>query len=85
MNLEFFGSCTLEQAGCTTCGDKVVPVKVLELSEHRAVVEDRTGQQTSVALDFVPDATLGDVLFVHMGVALAKATGYQSGLAERFQ
>jgi hydrogenase expression/formation protein HypC len=70
--LEFYGSCTLDQDGCTTCGDLAVPVRIVVISDHDATVEDRTGQQATVAIDFFPQAQVGDVLLVHMGVALAR-------------
>ncbi len=71
-NLEFYGSCTLEQDGCTTCGDVTVPVRVIQLEGRDALVEDRLGQQARVAVDFLPDLKVSDVLLVHMGVAIAK-------------
>ena len=72
MELEDLGTCTLDQDGCSTCGDMAVPVRVLELTPPNALVEDRLGQQAEVAIDFLtvkPD----DIILVHMGVAIAKA------------
>ncbi|MBA3892131.1 MAG: HypC/HybG/HupF family hydrogenase formation chaperone [Gemmatimonadales bacterium] len=71
-DLTRFGTCTLEQDGCTTCGDVAVPARVIALDAPAgiATVEDRTGARAGVALDFVPDARPGDVVLVHMGVAI---------------
>ncbi|AEG34712.1 hydrogenase maturation protein [Thermus scotoductus] len=73
MELELYGSCTLDQDGCATCGDVAVPVRVLAVEEGIAFVEDRLGQQTHVAVDFVPDARPGEVILVHAGVAIGRA------------
>lgn len=72
LELEKYGSCTLEQDGCTTCGDIAIPVRVVSLTGDVAVVQDRLGQQTEVATDFVTDIHVDDVLLVHMGIALSK-------------
>ncbi len=70
MELERFGSCTLDQDGCETCGDNAVPVRVLKLEGKNALVEDRLGQRRKVATDFTPSVRPGDVLLVHAGVAI---------------
>ena len=71
--LEQFGTCTLEDDGCTTCGDVAVPVRVLRIeSEGTALCEDRTGRRATIHTEFTPDAATGDVLMVHMGVAIAR-------------
>ena len=72
VRLEAFGSCTLEEEGCSLCGDSAVPVEVLHVGEGFARVQDRLGQQTEVATDFMTDIRTGDVLLVHKGVALAR-------------
>lgn len=71
-DLSQYGTCTLDDDGCTTCGDVAVPVRVLESQGHTARCEDQAGQQAEIATDFVPDARPGDVLLVHMGVAIAR-------------
>ncbi|WP_299433613.1 HypC/HybG/HupF family hydrogenase formation chaperone [uncultured Meiothermus sp.] len=71
-DLLLYGSCTLDQDGCTTCGDVAVPVQVITLTGNDAVVEDRTGQRATVAIDFFPEAKVGDALLVHMGVAISR-------------
>ena len=75
--LERFGTCTLDQDGCTTCGDVAVPVRLLKLEGNSAVVEDRLGQRADVLVDFIKDAKHGDILLIHMGIAIGKG-----GLAE---
>jgi hydrogenase expression/formation protein HypC len=70
-DLARYGTCTLDQDGCVTCGDLVVPVRVVEVRGNVALCEDRTGRQAEVALEFVPGTARGDVLLVHLGVALA--------------
>ncbi len=72
MDLSIYSSCTLDQDGCTTCGDVAVPVRVVELAGSDAVVEDRVGQRATVAIDLFPNIKAGDTLLVHMGVAIAQ-------------
>jgi len=72
IDLERFGACTLDQAGCLTCGDVAVPVRVLNLKGSSALCEDRLGNRAEIAIDFIahrlrPD----DVLLAHGGVAIA--------------
>lgn len=69
--LEQYGTCTLDQDGCTTCGDTAVPVRVREVQDHTALCEDRLGQRAEIATDFVPGVEPGAILLVHMGVAIA--------------
>mgnify|MGYP000278611157 CR=1 FL=1 len=73
--LRQYGSCTLDQDGCVTCGDFAVPVVVVAVEGTQAVCEDRLGQRAIVALDFISDVMPGDVLLVHLGVALARVGG----------
>lgn len=70
VDLEQFGRCTLSDDGCSTCGDVAIPVKVIEVRGREAVVQDRLGMRTTAAIDFVSGVKAGDVLLVHMGVAL---------------
>lgn len=72
LSLEAYGTCTLDGDGCTTCGDTAVPVRVLELQGNNALVEDQLSQQAEVAIDFVPNVQAGDILLVHMGIAIGK-------------
>ncbi len=72
-DLSRYGTCTLDEDGCSTCGDVGIPVRVLRFVEDRqALCEDRTGQQAEVATDFTPEARPGDVLVVHMGIAITR-------------
>jgi hydrogenase expression/formation protein HypC len=70
--LERYGSCTLDQDGCITCGDVAVPARVLAVDAAGAQVEDRLGNRAVVAIDFAPDARPGDLLLIHSGVAIAR-------------
>ena len=71
--LERYGSCTLDQDGCTTCGDVAVPALVLQLQADGARVIDRIGNVAEIATDFVPGVRLGDIVMVHLGVAIGIA------------
>ncbi|MEW5979382.1 MAG: HypC/HybG/HupF family hydrogenase formation chaperone [Acidobacteriota bacterium] len=62
-----------ETKGCGSCSDAAVPVRVLEVNGSQAVVEDRFGRRSEVAVDFVPEARPGDVLLTHLGVAIGQA------------
>lgn len=58
---------------CVTCRDEAVLATVLALREaHQALVEDCSGQRALVAIDFTPEARVGDILLVHSGVAIAR-------------
>jgi hydrogenase expression/formation protein HypC len=70
--LERYGSCTLDQDGCVTCGDVAVPARVLAVDAAGARVEDRVGNRALVAIDFVPETRPGDLLLIHSGVAIAR-------------
>ncbi len=73
--LALYGSCTLDHDGCVTCGDLAIPVLVKEIQGNEALCEDRYGQQISVVLDFVDNVRPGDILLVHLGIALARIQG----------
>jgi hydrogenase expression/formation protein HypC len=49
-----------------------VPVRVLKVAADTATVTDRLGTRAEVAIDFVPGARPGDILLVHMGVAIGR-------------
>jgi len=54
--LSDFGSCTLKQDGCTTCGDQGIPVQVIaRLDETTALCRDLDGQEAEIAIDFAPE------------------------------
>jgi len=71
--LERYGSCTLDEDGCAVCGDLGIPVRVIAVDGDVAVCEDRAGRRADIAVTFVPGAGPGDVLLVHMGVAIVRA------------
>ena len=71
-DLRTYGTCTLDQDGCSTCGDTGIPVRVLALTaQGEADCEDLNGQHAHIAIDLTPGVLPGDVLIVHMGVAIA--------------
>lgn len=74
-DLERYGGGTLDQDGCVTCGDLAVAVRVLRVEGREALCVDRCGRQAWVAIDFVPQAAPGDVLLVHLRVALTRIEG----------
>jgi hydrogenase expression/formation protein HypC len=70
--LDRYGTCALDQDGCTTCGDRGIAVRVVAVDWPTALCEDRTGRQAEVAVDFLPGVRPGDVLLVHMGAGIAR-------------
>ena len=71
-DLATLGACTLDDDGCSVCGEAAVPVRAVRaLSPGRMLVEDRLGQIAEIATAFTPDARPGDVLLVSAGVALS--------------
>jgi hydrogenase expression/formation protein HypC len=75
-DLSRYGTCTLDQEGCVTCNDTAVPVRVIRLlADDLALCEDQAEQQAEVAITFTPGTVAGDVLLVHMGVAIARLEG----------
>ena len=59
--------------GCTAGGDTAVALRIVERDGSRAVCAGADGERSVVELDFVPEATTGDVVLVHFGVAIARA------------
>jgi hydrogenase maturation factor len=59
-------------AGCVTCSDEAVPVRVVEVLEGAslAVCEDAAGARSNVMTDLVDPVAVGDALLVHAGAAL---------------
>lgn len=72
IDLTQYGSCSLLDGSCQTCGEGAVPVVVVSLDGEVALVRDREGTQDEVALDFVPGVQIGDVLLVQAGLALSR-------------
>jgi len=64
--------CAPETESCHLCADEGLPGKVLTIdrSARTALVALDNGP-TTVALDLI-DASVGDVLLVHMGFAIAR-------------
>ena len=56
---------------CVTCSDEAVEALVAEVDGATAVVLAE-GSTERVAIDLVPDATPGDVLLCHAGIALER-------------
>jgi len=74
---------TLAREGCLTCGDVAVAARVVEVDGRDALVTvggepeldalvTVGGEPERVALDLVPDATPGDLLLCHAGIALER-------------
>lgn len=73
IDLALYGSCVLSDDGCTTCGDVAVPVRVLAIgADGTGTCKDRLGAKAEIQLDFTPGVSPGDVVMVHMGIAIAK-------------
>jgi hydrogenase maturation factor len=56
---------------CITCSDEAVEAVVVELDGLEAVVLV-DGSEERVAVDLVPDASAGDLLLCHAGIALER-------------
>ena len=56
---------------CITCSDEAVEAMVVELDGVEAIVRF-DGAEERVAVDLVPDATVGDLLLCHAGIALER-------------
>ncbi len=56
---------------CITCSDEAVEAVVLAVLGMEALVQV-AGTEERVAVDLVPDATPGDVLLCHAGIALER-------------
>ncbi|AEJ40450.1 hydrogenase maturation factor [Sulfobacillus acidophilus TPY] len=50
-----------------------MPVRVVEVRDSEALVEDRLAQRSWVIVDFVPDTQVGEILLVHAGIAIGRA------------
>jgi hydrogenase maturation factor len=62
---------TTRRDTCITCSDEAVTALVVAVDGADAVVEVG-GARERVAIDLVPDATPGDALLCHAGIALAR-------------
>jgi hydrogenase maturation factor len=65
--------CDLE-AGCITCGDEAVPMRVERIDAGRglALCQGEDGRRSSVEVALVEPVAVGEVLLVHAGTAIAK-------------
>lgn len=72
LDLRQYGSCSLLDGSCQTCGEGAVPVIVQSVAGNTAVVQDREGTRAEVATDFVAGVQVGDVLLVQAGLALSR-------------
>jgi hydrogenase maturation factor len=64
-------ACDLE-SHCITCSDEAVPVRVVEVDRAEGLAIGADGSTIETAL--VEPVERGDVLLVHAGTALARAT-----------
>jgi len=62
---------TPTQNHCITCSDEAVEAIVVALEGTTAIVT-ADGAEERVAVDLVPEATPGDVLLCHAGIALER-------------
>ena len=56
---------------CITCSDEAVEAVVVEVDGLEAIVRV-DGREERVAVDLVPDASAGDLLLCHAGIALER-------------
>jgi hydrogenase maturation factor len=63
-----------KRAGCITCGDEGVAMRVVELHDGEAVCVDEDGVSHEVAVDLLDAARPGERILVHAGVAIAGLT-----------
>ncbi len=67
----FFEHPGLLDDACITCGDVAVEARVVAVRSSTAVVE-KDGAREELAVDLVPDVSVGDLLLCHAGVALER-------------
>jgi hydrogenase maturation factor len=60
-----------EAQTCITCGDRAVPVRVLELLDGGMARVDTGASVEEVSVELV-EAAVGDTLLVHAGVAIGR-------------
>ena len=72
--LDIAGSCDHE-AGCITCGDVAVELRVLRVDEGRglALCGDGGSGRETVEIALVAPVVPGDELLVHAGTAIGRA------------
>ncbi len=62
------------ECGCLTCGDVALPLRILEVDEATglALCESKGGERESVEIALVGPLSVGDVVLVHAGTAIAE-------------
>jgi hypothetical protein len=67
------GSACDAHRGCITCSDEALALSVRQVDVERglALCEDARGGRSSVEIALVEPITVGDVLLVHAGTAIA--------------
>ena len=67
-------------AGCVTCGDQAIPMRVLRIDSRRglALCDDREGSRSSVEVGLVEPLAEGDSVLVHAGVALTRLESWDA-------
>jgi hydrogenase maturation factor len=62
-------------AGCITCGDEAIPMRVRRIDGARglALCEDPEGRRESVEIALVEPVAVGEALLVHAGTAIGRA------------
>jgi D-sedoheptulose 7-phosphate isomerase len=67
----FFEHPGLLDDACITCGDVAVEAEVVVVLGNTAVIE-KDGAREEVAIELIPDVSVGDTLLCHAGVALER-------------
>ena len=57
-------------AGCVTCSDEGIQMRILEVCADSALCEDAEGARHEVAVELVQPVSAGDEILVHAGVAI---------------
>ncbi len=62
------------QAGCITCGDVAIAMRITRVDEERglALCKDDDGGSETVEIDLVAPVAPGETLLVHAGTAIAR-------------
>jgi hydrogenase expression/formation protein HypC len=65
------------EAGCITCGDVGIPMRILEIDTPRelALCADGHDRRSTVEIALVRPVAVGDALLVHAGTAITKLSG----------
>jgi hydrogenase maturation factor len=63
--------CTTDDPHCITCSDEGIEMTVVEMTQCGAQCRDPEGIDQRVEVELVEPVTIGEVLLVHAGVAIA--------------